>query len=722
MRSFPAFKGEMAELIRTYNWSETPLHTPDQWPVSLRTLVNMLLASRFPMLLFWGPELITFYNDAFRPSLGDQGKHPSSLGQRGEESWAESWPVIGPMIYRIMAGGEAVWFEDQKLPLYRDGRMDFAYWTYSFSPVINEAGTVNGVLVTCSETTAAVLSRQALLESQQQTMALFEESPVGIAIVDTEGLVFRMANAFYGELAGRHPDQLIGRSLLEALPELQGQGFDLLLNQVITSRKPYIAYEVAAEVMRQGRLETIYVDLTYQPQIGTDGQVSGILMVCSDVSKQVFARQKTEESEARFRSLIEEAPVATCLFVGRELRIEVANKRILDIWGKGEAVLGKPLAEALPELLNQPFLEILDEIYTTGVPYNATADKCDLVINGELKTFYFNFTYEPLRNTKGEIYGIMDMAVDVTEQVIARQQIEESERQYRTLSTQLEELVQQRTEEIAAINEELSASNEELLASYDEVTTTNDQLNEFNTLLTRSNENLQQFAYVASHDLQEPLRKIQAFGQLLEEQYAESLGEGTDYLQRMQAAASRMSTLIQDLLTFSRISTRQDTNTLVSLTEVITLVRTDLDIMIRETGARMEIEPLPTLVGDMTQLGQLFQNLLSNALKFRKEGVPPVVQIRSELIQAGKLPSEVKPARQARLYYRIDVSDNGIGFEQKYTDRIFQVFQRLHGKSHYVGTGIGLAICEKVAVNHGGAITALGQPGQGATFSVYLPA
>ncbi|RYF75246.1 MAG: hypothetical protein EOO39_07210, partial [Cytophagaceae bacterium] len=227
---------------------------------------------------------------------------------------------------------------------------------------------------------------------------------------------------------------------------------------------------------------------------------------------------------------------------------------------------------------------------------------------------------------------------------------------------------------------------------------------------------------IASHDLQEPLRKIQAFGQLLQDQHAETLGTGVDYLKRMQSAASRMSILIQDLLAFSRISTRQDTNAMVALNDVIRLVLTDLEIMIQEARAQVKIEQLPTVLGDAVQLGQLFQNLLSNALKFRLPGVAPIVRISYDVLIAAKLPTGVKPARSAKSYYRVTVTDNGIGFDQQYADRIFQVFQRLHGKAHYAGTGIGLAICEKVAVNHGGAITASSQPGHGATFSVYLPA
>ncbi|MVM39626.1 PAS domain-containing protein [Spirosoma sp. HMF3257] len=242
-----------------------------------------------------------------------------------------------------------------------------------------------------------------------------------------------------------------------------------------------------------------------------------------------------------------------------------------------------------------------------------------------------------------------------------------------------------------------------------------------NQALNRSNNNLQQFAYIASHDLQEPLRKIQSFGDLLKNQYAAQLGDGVSHLERMQIAAGRMSTLIKDLLSFSRISTQQNTTALISLTAVVNMVIMDLELRIQETGAIVTVDPLPTIEGDKSQLEQLFQNLLSNALKFLRADVTPQIRISSQTIAASELPASLKPTRQAALYNRIDIIDNGIGFDPKYVDRIFQVFQRLHSKTEFAGTGIGLAICEKVAANHGGTITASSEPGHGTTFHVYLP-
>ncbi|UFH57649.1 PAS domain-containing protein [Spirosoma sp. KNUC1025] len=248
------------------------------------------------------------------------------------------------------------------------------------------------------------------------------------------------------------------------------------------------------------------------------------------------------------------------------------------------------------------------------------------------------------------------------------------------------------------------------------------QLQVANHELQRSNESLQQFAFIASHDLQEPLRKIQQFGNLLKTRQADLTEESLLYLDRMQSGASRMSTLIKDLLDFSRLSTQQEASKPVSLQTVVEGVLTTLEFQVDELSAQIRVGLLPTVVGDASQLNQLFQNLLSNALKFRRPGQQPLIDIKAGLLAVEKLPAGVKPGRSSIAYHQIAVIDDGIGFDENHADRIFQVFQRLHGKSEYAGTGIGLAICEKVVANHGGVITATSQPGQGATFTIYLPA
>ncbi|WP_345077734.1 PAS domain-containing sensor histidine kinase [Nemorincola caseinilytica] len=238
--------------------------------------------------------------------------------------------------------------------------------------------------------------------------------------------------------------------------------------------------------------------------------------------------------------------------------------------------------------------------------------------------------------------------------------------------------------------------------------------------LRRSNSELEDFAYAASHDLQEPLRKITTFGDRLLEKYKDVLaGEGEMYLSRMNASAENMRLLINGLLDFSRITQTQAPFAQVSLSLVIKQVMTDLELKIEETGTVIEFGVLPVVDAVATHMKQLFTNLISNAMKFQKPGVPPVIRISSQPLDEDELQLQGLPAR--KNYHKVTVVDNGIGFEAQYANRIFQVFQRLHGKSEYPGSGVGLAICKKIMEHHKGVIYAESSKGTGARFIIIIP-
>ncbi len=277
---------------------------------------------------------------------------------------------------------------------------------------------------------------------------------------------------------------------------------------------------------------------------------------------------------------------------------------------------------------------------------------------------------------------------------------------------ELEERVQKRTADLANAN---AALRQEVIVRKEA-----EELGRaFAAELQRSNQELERFASVASHDLQEPLRKIQAFGDRLQSKMGHLLDEtGREYLSRMRAAAARMRTLIDDLLAFSRVGTQAQKLAPVDLGHEARHVVSDLEARIQQADGRVEVGSLATVHADPLQMRQLLQNLIANGLKFHRPGVPPVVRVEGRFLD-GNAPdgdSRTEPS------YEITVSDNGIGFEEVYLDRIFELFQRLHGRNEYEGTGIGLAICRKIVERHGGTITARSTPGQGATFIVNLPA
>jgi light-regulated signal transduction histidine kinase (bacteriophytochrome) len=285
----------------------------------------------------------------------------------------------------------------------------------------------------------------------------------------------------------------------------------------------------------------------------------------------------------------------------------------------------------------------------------------------------------------GRAYEIRGIIQDVTPQVQYRKRIEENE-------ALLQQRVDERTGELESLNSELK----------------------------RSNDNLEEFAYAASHDLKEPIRKINFFASRLKRELAATLSEEQARLfDRMERSALRMSTLIDDLLTFSHISKEASKAEPVDLNAKMQAVLEDLELEIAEKGATITVDPLPTIKGHERQVQQLFQNLVGNALKYSKPGTPPEVRIRYKEVSGAEAPVSL-PENGSNRYHLVEISDNGIGFKQEDATRIFNVFTRLHGNAEYKGSGVGLSIARKVAENHGGCITAESVPGEGATFRVLL--
>jgi signal transduction histidine kinase len=293
-------------------------------------------------------------------------------------------------------------------------------------------------------------------------------------------------------------------------------------------------------------------------------------------------------------------------------------------------------------------------------------------------------------------------------------------------------MLRQRKEELLRVQEELeeiderqtmdlSRINRALEAAIDEHERSEHELRVYAAKLEWINRELQDFASVASHDLQEPLRKIRVFGGRLVDKYSETLDStGRDYLNRMYDAAERMQTLLDALLTYARVATKAKPFVEVDLAEVAAEVLSNLEARIEQTRAKITLRELPVIQADRAQMTQLLQNLLVNAIKFHRSGNPPVVKVDGHILdpQEQQLPDNFPGGPLCRIH----VVDNGIGISEKYLDTIFAPFQRLHGRGEYEGTGMGLAICQKIAERHGGKITAESKPGEGSTFTVNLPA
>jgi signal transduction histidine kinase len=288
--------GEMADLTRAYDWSHTPVGPIDEWPEALLITVNTLLCSRHPMFLWWGEELIQFYNDAYRPSIRED-KHPGALGQRGRECWPEVWPIIGPQIEAVMMRGEASWHENQLVPIYRNGKLEDVYWTYGYSPVRSSTGEICGTLVVCTETTEIILARQQSQLERERLADLFHQAPAFFAVLRGPEHVFEMVNPPYQELIGRR--DLLGRSVREAVPEAAEQGFIALLDEVYRTGQPFVVRGTPIQLARGASqpLEVRYLDFVYQPRREQDGTVCGIIVLGVDVTESKRAEQVLLQSE-----------------------------------------------------------------------------------------------------------------------------------------------------------------------------------------------------------------------------------------------------------------------------------------------------------------------------------------------------------------------------------------------------------------------------------------
>ena len=288
--------GEMADLTRAFDWSQSSIGPIDRWPEALLNTVNTLLNSRHPMFLWWSEDLVQFYNDAYRPSLGE-GKHPMALGQKGENCWPEIWPIIFPQIEAVMTRGNASWHENQLVPINRNGRLEDVYWTYGYSPVYTSAGEIGGTLVVCTETTNTILAKRLQHREMERLADLFEQAPAFFAVLSGPEYVFEMVNGPYLQLIGRR--SVLGKSLRDAVPEAEGQGFLKLLDGVYHTGKAHVGRGIPIQLARlpDHPLELRYLDFVYQPRREPDGSVSGVIVLGVDVTDARRSDQILLQSE-----------------------------------------------------------------------------------------------------------------------------------------------------------------------------------------------------------------------------------------------------------------------------------------------------------------------------------------------------------------------------------------------------------------------------------------
>ncbi|HYF65314.1 MAG TPA: ATP-binding protein [Herpetosiphonaceae bacterium] len=522
----------LAALCRTTNWGATPLGPANQWPHSLSTAVNIVLAADFPMIVLWGPDLIQVYNDGYRSLMGD--KHPAGLGQPNQLCWPEVWHINEPLFARVFAG-ETLSFREALYPLAPHGVIEETYLTLCYSPIRDEAGAVGGVLVTVFDVTSEVRARQerdqalAAADAERQRLTeVFQQAPSIIAVLRGPDHIFAMANPPYLQLVN-HRD-----------------------------------------------------------------------------------------------------------------------------------IVGKPVREALPEVVEQGFVALLDQVYTTGAPFVGT--EMSIMLQPEpgapLEQHIFNFVYQPLREADGTIVGILAHAVNVTDQVVARQAIERTA-QHLTRTTQA---------------------------------------------LERSNRELDHFAYITSHDLKAPLRGIANLATWIEEDLgAEATTEIREHLELLRGRVYRMESLIDGILAYSRVGRTTGRPERVAIADLLDEV---IDLHAPPSTVTITVDPaMPVLETQRLPLYQVFANLISNAIKHHP-GPEAAIAIT---------------AAERDGWVEFAVRDNGAGIDPQYHERIFGIFQTLASRDQVEGSGLGLALVKKIVESQGGTIRVESAEGQGSTFSFTWP-
>ncbi|HMK18726.1 MAG TPA: PAS domain-containing protein [Chitinophagaceae bacterium] len=766
--SFLSGGGEMGRLMRNKNWSESTVGTPDTWPQSLRTTLGIILNSKFPMFLWWGPELICFYNDAYRPSLGQNGKHPSILGMPAKEAWPEIWDIIKPLIDQVLSGGDATWMEDQLIPIFRNGKIEDVYWTFSYSPVNDESGDVSGVLVTCTETTENVLTRHKLEESKNQLEFAIEAARLGTWDYNPANNKFFSNDRLREWFGLPHKAEIELEHAINAIAEKDRQRVtDAIQNALDYSSGGH--YEIEYTIIHPVTKTETIVRSKGKAWFNEDKIAYRFNGTLEDVTDAVISRKKVEESEQRFRNLIAQSPIPMVVFRGPEHVIEIVNSAMLKRWNKKEEdLLNKRFIEVFPEIKTQRIPGLLDKVYKTSVAYKEEESISFIQDKESKRTIYVDFEYSPLLKADGEVSGIIAIVNDVTEKVEARMKIEESEQKFRLLADSMPQHIWTADTEgnlnyfnrsvfdysgitPEDINEKgwlqivhPDDKEENLKVWMNAVSTGKDFLfehrfrkhdGEYRWQLSRAvpqrdehgkiqmwvgtstdidemkkHEQLKDdFIKIASHELKTPVTTIRGYVQLLMQMNK----NGNDQmlissLATIDKHVSKLTKLISDLLDVTKIETGifHLSKENFNINELISELSGD----IQSTNSSHKIIFTPgietSLFADKDRISQVLINLLVNAIKYSPKA--------DKVIISTQLQTD---------HIIVSVQDFGIGIDTDDHKKVFERFYRVQGKNEktFPGFGIGLFIAKEIISNHNGKIWVESEKDKGSVFYFSLP-
>ena len=435
--------GEVAALMRGHDWSLSPLGPPEGWPQSLRSVVSLLLRSKFPMFVAWGPSLGFLYNDSYAEILGT--KHPAAIGRRFEDIWFEIWDDVGPLAQRALAG-EAIYLENLPLTMQRKGYEERTWFTFSYSPVVDEHGDVAGMYCACTETTESITTEASRRDQMQRLRSLFEQAPGLFAVTRGREHVYEITNPAYLELVGRQG--IVGLSVREALPELDQKFIDQL-SEVFESGIPYIGRRIPVGLRRgtNAEMEDRIVDFVFQPIVDDSGKVDGILIQGTDITEQAVAERDAQTERRRLDAVIESLPSGVILVDrdGAITRVNAANRAIWGehptsegvagygewhgTWADGSARHGQSV---LPE--DWALERALRGEVVTG-------DVVEIQPFGDGPRRTLLLQAMPIRLEDGELTGAVVAQTDISDRIRAEAELRASEARFRTITDAMPQMV-----------------------------------------------------------------------------------------------------------------------------------------------------------------------------------------------------------------------------------------------------------------------------------------
>ena len=577
----------------------------------------------------------------------------------------------------VRDSGIAVEFHDKPFVFPDQPERGITYWDWTLSPVMDAAGIVEGLVFSLFERTKRRRAEEALRESEKRFHRLFENDLTGDFLSEPGGKIILCNPAFATIFGFSSPEEAVGTNMLELY--VQPEERDLILETLKRQGKlqDYEAWRKRRDGTQIHIIENLVGHFTDQGKLY---EIQGYIF--DDTERKQAEAALLESKELFEKTFIGQLDAIFLLDASIPPKIIDCNPAAVKMFGYDREEMSRLTTvtlhvneEALNRFQKKLYLEMEERGFLQLSDFEMKRK------DGE------NFPTEqsviPLKDDKGRPTGWISVVRDISK----RKEVEEALRRSRD---ELELRVEERTADLERANIKLIRYNKRLEAL---------------------NKELQLFTSIASHDLQEPLRKIQTFGDMLVANTKGSLDEDSaDYVQRMQKATIRMRKLLDSLLAYSRVSSLTETKKQTSLNKAVEAARSNLEMIIREKEAVIEIENLPVISADHFQMIQLFQNLIGNALKYQRHDEIP--QVRIYLQKSGSERSET---------CNVCVTDNGIGIDAKYFGQIFLPFQRLHGRSEYSGVGMGLSICKKIVERHGGRMTLTSEPGKGSTFVISLP-